>query len=97
MLSEYEIDCPESGWYYGYVTVMDFVIYELMNLISVMFPKELNKLYRLKALRNRVSCIPEIRGYENSERAVLEFSPVEYFRRFKEEKLKNSKNGSISK
>lgn len=72
-------------------------MYELMNLISVMFLKVLNKFDRLKALRNRFSCIPEIKEYESSQRAVLEFSPVEYFRRFKEEKLKNSKNGFISK
>ncbi len=24
---DYEADCPEDGWYFGYFTIMDFVIY----------------------------------------------------------------------
>jgi hypothetical protein len=75
---------------------MDFVVYELLNLISMMFPQELIKFKRLLALGVRFSNVPEIRNYENSSRAVREYSPVVYFSKFKEEKMKN-RNSNCSK
>lgn len=27
VLRDYENDCPEAGWYFDYITVIDFVIY----------------------------------------------------------------------
>lgn len=27
ILSDYEAECPAEGWYYGYLTLMDFVVY----------------------------------------------------------------------
>ena len=51
MLRDYENDCPEVGWYFDYITVIDFVIYELLNLIETVFPDEVRKFKKLMGLR----------------------------------------------
>lgn len=90
ILSDYEAECPVEGWYYGYLTLMDFVVYELLNLLESVFWEEVGKFSRLKALRARFASIPEIRNYENSSRALSEHSPVSYFSRFREEKMRST-------
>lgn len=88
MLRDYEKDCPEAGWYFDYITVIDFVIYELLNLIETLFPDELRKFKRLMGLRQRFATVPEIRNYENSMRAPREYCPVRYFSKFLEERMR---------
>lgn len=41
-------------------------------------------------LRCRFSTLPEIRNYENSNRAVREYCPVRYFSKFLEERMRMS-------
>jgi len=49
-----------EGWYLGYISVMDFFIYEILNLIENLFPTEIYKLKKLIALRQQVASIKEI-------------------------------------
>lgn len=91
ILWDYQNECPREGWYYGYITIMDFVIYELLNLIKSILEEQLKKFKKLMALRERFSAIPEIRNYENSPRALKEYCPVRYFNQFKLEKMKSDK------
>lgn len=95
ILNDYEHESPQVGWYYGYLTVMDFLIYELLNLLESVFPDEVGKFVRLMALRHRFAAIPEIRNYENSSRALEEHCPVRYFSRFKEEKMRSSNRHTL--
>jgi hypothetical protein len=74
---------------------MDFVVYELLNLLSSVFTEEVGKFGRLMALRHRLASIPEIRNYENSSRALSEYSPVRYFSRFKEEKMRSTSRPNV--
>jgi len=38
ILFDYESECQENNWYLGSITIMDFFIYELFNLIEHIFP-----------------------------------------------------------
>jgi hypothetical protein len=42
---------------------LDFVVYEIVNLLSNIFPDEISKLKKLQALREKVKTIPEIEEY----------------------------------
>lgn len=95
MLRDYENDCPEVGWYFDYITVIDFVIYELLNLIETVFPDEVRKFKKLMGLRQRFSTIPEIRNYENSMRAPREYCPVRYFSKFLEERTRMNRGAEM--
>ena len=87
-MQEYEQNCSPEGFYYGYLTVMDFALYETMNYFSRLFPNKVDRFPKLIKLQQRVAEIPEVSSYEESERAVVEFCPLKYFKRFKEEKLR---------
>lgn len=87
-LLKYEKECAPNNWYFGYPTIMDFLIYEILFLVENMFPTHVEKLPKLFQLRERVAAIPEIAAYEKSERAVREFCPIRYFSKFKESVLK---------
>jgi hypothetical protein len=39
-------------------------------------------------VRDNVASLGEIENYENSFRAVKEYCPIRYFRKFKEEKIR---------
>ena len=61
------------------MTIVDFVIYEVVNQLEKLFPQEIGKFKKLQTLRDRVSKIPEVEEYEKSERAVKEYCPLRYF------------------
>lgn len=69
----------DDNFYFGYITVMDFVIYELINHVALMFPDAMGRLKKLKRLRDRVAEIPEIKEYESSSRAVSDYCPITFF------------------
>jgi hypothetical protein len=75
--------------------VIDFFLYELLNLLESVFAEKVGKFARLIALRFRFGSIPEIRNYENSSRALGEHCPVRYFSRFKEEKMRSSSRHNV--
>ena len=53
-----------DGWYLGYFSIMDFVVYEILNLVASVFPTAVDKFPKLKALRERFYAIAEITAYE---------------------------------
>lgn len=79
ILRDYENECPADGWYFGYFSIMDFVVYEILNLVASVFPTAVDNSPKLQALRERFYAIPEVTAYEESKRAVKEYSPVTYF------------------
>ncbi len=89
LLEIHEKETKENDWYLGYLSLMDFIIYLVMNQLEQSFPEVVTKFQKLKALKERVEGIPEIYNYERSSRAVRCYSPVEYFNNFKEEMSKN--------
>jgi len=79
------------------MTIMDFAVYEIVNYLEKLYPIEIQKFNKIRALRARFSQLPEIISYENSQRAVTSICPVQYFNEFKEGKQKNNKlNSSVS-
>ena len=77
-----------DNFYFGYLTVLDFSIYEIINYFRLLFPHETSRFTKLAQIRDRVAALPEIQAYENSHRAVVEFCPIKYFKKFKEDKLR---------
>ncbi len=56
----HEEECELNPWFFSYITIMDFVIYELINQLERICPDKVQKLTKLYALRERVKKIPEI-------------------------------------
>ena len=54
----------------------------------MLYPLELKKLPKLVAIRDSVASLEEVEDYETSFRAVKEYCPIRYFRKFKEEKIR---------
>ena len=66
----HERECKEDDFYFGYLTILDFAIYEIVNYFRLLFPREASKFVKLGKLRERVAAIEEVEQYEGSMRAV---------------------------
>lgn len=66
----HERECMEDNYYFGYLTILDFAIYEIVNYFRLLFPQETSKFLKLGKLRERVAAIQEVQNYEQSHRAV---------------------------
>ena len=57
-LLQYEAECCENNFFFGYITVFDFRIYEMINLFKNIYSVGMTKLPKLVAVRDRVAAIP---------------------------------------
>lgn len=85
-----------NSFFFGYLTVIDFSIYEILNHFKLLFPTEMNKFVKLNQIRDRVASIPAIKAYEESERAVNQYCPIQYFKDFKKEKIRERESSTAS-
>lgn len=69
-LQKYEEVAKQNDWFLGYFSLIDLSMYELVRYMELIFPGELAHFPKIKAIEQRVSMIPEIKQYEESERAV---------------------------
>ena len=83
VLMDLENTAVPNNFFFGYVTIIDFVIYEMLGQMEENFKEKLEPLVRLKAIRERVSNIPEIYNYEKSDRRVKMVNPGDYLNQFK--------------
>jgi|JI6StandDraft_1071083.scaffolds.fasta_scaffold1173431_1 hypothetical protein len=86
-----EEESVNNSFYFGYLTVLDFSIYEIVNYFRLLFPTEINKFVKLTQIRDRVGSLPAIKRYEESEKGVCEYCPIRFFKSFKEEKIRESR------
>jgi hypothetical protein len=63
LLVLHEQECQLAPWFFPYLTIMDFVTYEIINQLDRIFPQETAKFHKLYALRDKVAKIPEIEAY----------------------------------
>ena len=59
----------------GYLTLIDFSVYELARYIDWMFPGKMKTLTNLCRIKNKVETLPEIKAYESSKDGVKGMSP----------------------
>ena len=59
----YEKECMKDTFYFGYLTIVDFFMYELVNYIKKFDEKVMQEFPKLMQLRDRVASIQEIRNY----------------------------------
>ena len=83
LMEFYEKKCAHNGFYLGYLTILDFLLYEIVNYCEKLFPQKIFKFPNLIQIRNSVLKIPKILEYEKSLRAVRDYCPLRYFNRFK--------------
>ena len=69
-MEHHEEECMAGHFYFGYLTIIDFSVYEIVSYFKRLFPKEINRFPKLLQLKNKVGAIPEIRAYEMSPRKV---------------------------
>jgi len=75
-LKKYEKACLENGdWFLGYLTLIDFSVYELVRYMDWMFPDKMKVFSNLCRIKSRVEALPEIKAYESSKDSVSEMSP----------------------
>lgn len=82
-LEEYEKDCHEN-YYLGYLSLIDFFLYELIYLLKRIFPEKLNEFTKIKKVFQEFANISEIKSYEESTKAVKEVCPLKFCAEWKE-------------
>lgn len=53
-LQKYEDFASQENWFLGYLTIIDFSIYELINYMDMLFPGRVQQFPKLLAIRNSV-------------------------------------------
>lgn len=69
----------------GYLTIIDFSIYELMRYMHLIFGEKSNSLPKLKAIEGMIGDLSAIKYYETSSRAIKEMCPTSLLKQMKEE------------
>jgi hypothetical protein len=52
-----------GDWFFGYLSLMDFAIYEIMNHMERIYPNHMGQFPKLLALRSRLGALPAIAAY----------------------------------
>ena len=61
-LEEYEKNCCEN-FYLGYLSLIDFFLYELIYLLKVIYQEKANGFPKINTVFQEFSNIPEIKSY----------------------------------
>ena len=51
LIAKLEKDAKQDDWYLGYISILDFFFYEVVNQIEYNFSNQLCKFPKLRALR----------------------------------------------
>lgn len=68
---------------FGYLSLFDFSVYELVHYIDLVFPRRIKEFQKLMQIENRVRDLPEIKRYENSPHAIKTFLPTDLLKKSK--------------
>lgn len=83
-IQKYEDFAQEGGWFLGYLTIIDFSIYELVRYMEMLFGPKMQKFPRLQHIKNRLAELPQIKIYECSPQAVKEMCPTSLLKQLKD-------------
>ena len=67
----------------GYLTIIDFSIYELVRYMEMLFGEKMLEFPNLINIKNMVGALPQIQCYEKSSRAVTEMCPTSLLKQLK--------------
>lgn len=82
-MMKYEQFVKTQGWFLGYLSIIDFSVYELMRYMEMLFPNTQHSLPKLNYIKKEVLSLPAIKAYEESQRAVREMDPSVLLKRLK--------------
>ena len=74
----------------GYLSIIDFSIYELMRYMDMLFPGKTEVFTKMTRIKNMIYDIPQIKAYENSSRAIVEMDPSTLMKKFKAQQAKKT-------
>ena len=60
-LQKYEQKANENEWFLGYLTVIDFSIYELIRYMEMIFGNKVQQFSKLKRIAVNLGTLPKIR------------------------------------
>ena len=63
-MMKYEQFVKGKCWFLGYLSIIDFSIYELMRYMEMLFPNTENSLPKLNFIKREVLNLPAIKVYE---------------------------------
>lgn len=75
------------GFFLRYLTLIDFYIYELVYVIMLIDKDKMLEFPNLLSIYYHMREISQIRNYEDSEKAITDICPVEFFQKWKEASL----------
>ena len=76
-------DFAHPNWFLGYLTIIDFSIYELVRYMENIFDNFVHDIPKLKKIERDFRELKEIKEYEESSRAVVEWCPTKLIEAFK--------------
>lgn len=68
-------------WMFGYLSLFDFSIYELVHYIDIVFPHRIKEFQKLLRVETKIRELPEIKKYESAPYAIKTFLPPDPFKR----------------
>ena len=69
-LLSYEAGAKKGEFYLGYLTVIDFIIHEVLDHFKDIFWKERQYFTKLMAISDKIDKLPEIKTFLNSNRNI---------------------------
>ena len=69
-LLSYEAGAKSDQFYLGYLTVIDFIIHEVIDHFKDMFWNERQHFTKLMAISDKIDKLPSIKAFLNSNRNV---------------------------
>lgn len=71
---------------FGYLSLFDFSIYELVHYVDIVFPHRIKEFQKLLRVETRIRDLPEIKKYESSPNAIKVYLPTDILKKSKPDK-----------
>ena len=65
-LQKYEDFAQRDNWFLGYLTIIDFSIYELVRYMEMIFEDKMQEFPKLRKITQMIAQLPQIKSYEQS-------------------------------
>lgn len=65
-LQKYEDSAQLDNWFMGYLTIVDFSVYELVRYMEMIFGDKIREFPKLNSITKSIANLPRIKAYEES-------------------------------
>lgn len=71
----------------GYLTIIDFSLYELVRYMKMIFGAKMEKFVNLNRITDMLGNLPQIKAYEESDRSIKDMCPTVLLKKIKDNTL----------